>query len=228
MNSIYDTLMELPLFKGCSRFKLSEIVGNTKFHFLKYLEGEDIATAGMPCTHVIFILSGKVRCTISNSDERFKVSSTLEAPNVLAPEFLFGRDTRIPCTVTAIDAVSVLQISKADYIRILNSDEIFLFNILNLISVKAQNAMDGILAITSGRLAERIAYWVVSLTQKGATDIVLSAKIRDLYTLFGVQRSSFFATLDEMTEQGLITYNNSEITFSSRKELLELLDTDRD
>ncbi len=226
MNSIYDTLMELPLLKGSSRYKLSEIVGTTKFHFLKYLAGETIVSAGTPCTHVIFILSGKVRISISNANDRFRVSSTLEAPNVISPEFLFGRATHFPGTITAIDSVSVLQISKTDYIKILNSDETFLFNALNMLSLKAQNAVDGILAITSGKLAERIAYWVMSLTQQGSTDIVLTARQRDLYALFGVQRSSFFATLDEMKEQGLIEYDSTEIRFSSRQGLLDILDAE--
>lgn len=226
MNSIYDTLMDLPLLKGCSRYKLSEIVGNTKFHFLKYLDGETIVSAGSSCAHVIFILSGKARISIANSNDRFRVSSTLEGPNVISPEFLFGKATHFPGSVTAIDTVSVLQISKSDYIKILNSDETFLFNALNMLSVKAQNSMDGILAITSGKLAERIAYWVMSLTQQGATDIVLTARQRDLYALFGVQRSSFFATLDEMKEMGLIDYDSTEIRFTSRQAILDLLETD--
>ncbi len=97
---------------------------------------------------------------------------------------------------------------------------------MNMLSVKAQNSVDGILAITSGKLAERIAYWVMSLTQQGSTEIVLTARQRDLYALFGVQRSSFFATLDEMKEQGLIEYDSTEIRFSSRQGLLDILETE--
>ena len=51
MNSMYEILMELPLFKGVSRYKLSEIVGTTKFHFLKYLADETVVNAGDPCEH---------------------------------------------------------------------------------------------------------------------------------------------------------------------------------
>lgn len=56
---MYEILMELPLFKGVSRYKLSEIVGTTKFHFLKYLADETVVNAGDPCTHIVFIISGK-------------------------------------------------------------------------------------------------------------------------------------------------------------------------
>ncbi len=226
MDSVYDILMELPLLKGSSRFKLSEIVGTTKFHFLKYLPDQPIVNAGDPCTHVVFILSGSVRLTIANSSQRFKISQTLTGPNVISPEFLFGPDTRYPGSVVALEPTSILQISKADYIKILNSDQTFLFNILNSLSTKAQKSVSGILALTSGKLEERIAFWVISLTQPTSSNITIMAKQRDLYTLFGVQRSSFFSTLDDMKAQGYLDYDANEIRFLSRQKLLDLLDTE--
>ena len=225
MNSMYEILMGLPLFKGVSRYKISEVVGMTKFHFQKYLEGETVVTAGDPCTHIIFIISGKLRVTIANSNNRFKVSQTLEAPNVLAPEFLFGRAPFYPCTAVALEPVSILQISKTDYTKILNSDEIFLFNFLNILSRNAQKAVDGILAITTGSLEERIAFWIISLTQPGGTDIALTCRQRDLYSLFGVQRTSFISTLDSLKERGIIEYDANEIRINSRQSLLEILNT---
>ena len=40
MDSMYEILLELPLFKGASMSRISEIVGKAKFHFLKYLPNE--------------------------------------------------------------------------------------------------------------------------------------------------------------------------------------------
>nr|WP_304972367.1 hypothetical protein [uncultured Muribaculum sp.] len=79
MDSMYEILMGLPLFKGVSREKISEIVEKAKFHFLKYLEGESLVAAHEACTHIKFIISGSVRLSISNYNERFKVSQTLHA-----------------------------------------------------------------------------------------------------------------------------------------------------
>lgn len=228
MNSMYEILMELPLFKGVSRYKLSEIVGTTKFHFLKYLADEAVVNAGDPCTHIVFIISGKLRVTIANSNSRFRVSQTLAAPNVLSPEFLFGRAPFYPCSAVALEPTSILQISKADYTKILNTDEIFLFNFLNVLSRNAQKAVDGILAITTGSLEERIAFWIISLTQPGGTDIALTCKQRDLYSLFGVQRTSFISTLDSLKERGIIEYDANEIRINSRQALLDILHTTAD
>lgn len=221
---MYEILMGLPLFNGVSRDCISQIIEKYKFHFLKYLPGEQIIAAGDTCTHIKFIISGSVRSKIENADGRFKVSQTLTAPEVIAPEYLFGRATQYPCTIIASDAVGVLQISKSEYMEILKSDQIFMFNLLNILSMNAQKSVEGILAMTTGNLEERIAFWIIALTQVGGYDIILECKQRDLYALFGVQRTSFIAALDKMKSQGVIEYNTTEIKVVSRRALLDVLD----
>ena len=83
--SMFDILLNLPLFAGVSRTKFSEIVGNTKFHFLKYMPGESMIKAGDVCTHVKFIISGAACISIANTNNRFIVNQTLQAPAVILP-----------------------------------------------------------------------------------------------------------------------------------------------
>ena len=116
-----------------------------------------------------------------------------------------------------------MQIEKNDFISIIRSDEVCLYNYLNFISTNAQKAVDGVLALTTGSLEERIAFWIIALSQRDAKEIVLSCRQRDLYTLFGVQRSSFMSTLDSMKERGLIDYSPNEIRVMSRMNLRSVL-----
>ncbi|MDE5608068.1 MAG: Crp/Fnr family transcriptional regulator [Muribaculaceae bacterium] len=228
MEKMYEILMGLPLFNGVSRERMIEIVGNTKFHFLKYLEGETIVSEGTPCTHIKFIISGSARLSITNVTGRFTVSQTLEAPDVIAPEFLFGMSNTYPCTAIASSPTGILQIDKNDYLHILNSDRIFLYNFLNTLSIKAQKGTEGILALTTGALDQRLAYWIIALTQRSGKDITMTCKTRDLYSLFGVQRSSFMATLDSMKAQGYLDYEPGIIYIKSRQRLLDILHTSTD
>ena len=223
LNSMYENLMGLPLFNGVSYNRISEIVGNTKLAFMKYLPGETIVQAGAPCTNLMCVIGGRVRLTIRNNSDRFSLGQTLEAPTVVSPDFLFGRNTLFPATVSAIDTVSIMQIEKNDFISIIRSDEVCLYNYLNFISTNAQKAVDGVLALTTGSLEERIAFWIIALSQRDAKEIVLSCRQRDLYTLFGVQRSSFMSTLDSMKERGLIDYSPNEIRVMSRMNLRSVL-----
>ncbi len=179
--------------------------------------------AGEPCTHIKFIISGRARLTIRNENDRVRVGQTLTAPAVISPDFLFGRNTLYPATATAIDTVSIMQIDKKDFIPLLQRDEIFLFNYLNILSTNAQKAVDGVLSLTSGSLEERIAFWIIALTQMDSDEIVLTAKQKDLYSLFGVQRSSFIASLDSMKARGILDYTSTEIRVRSRRALRDVL-----
>lgn len=203
--------------------RVSEIVGKTRLGFLKYLPGDPLVRVGEPCTGIKFIITGSVRLTIHNVSDRFRVMQTLNAPSVISPDFLFGRDTLYPADGVAIDTVSVMQIAKSDFISLLHEDEIILFNYLNILSTNAQKAINGVMALTSGSLEERIAFWIIALTQMDATDIVLQARQRDLYALFGVQRTSFMAALDSLRDRGIITYSTNEINVLSRRELRSVL-----
>lgn len=223
MDSMFDLLSEIPLFRGVTRERIAQTVGSTRFHFLKYNKGQTVAEPGENCTHLQIILSGKVRVTIANSDGRLVVGQTLSGPDVIVPDFLFGPVTVCPATVTALEEVSVIKISKNDYVKILSSDNIFMYNYLNYLSMNAQKCVEGVLAMTSGSIEERLAMWVVAMTQPTARDITITCRQRDLYSMFGVQRSSYMAAIDRLVNKGIITYQPGQIVVNDRRAMQSVL-----
>lgn len=221
--NIYELLESLPLMRGVSKSKILEIVGKTKFHFLKFLPDQVIAEPGDPCTHVRFLISGKVRSSITNNDLKFRVSQTITGPAMLNPEYLFGKSPFSPCSIIASEPCGILQIEKGDYLKMIYSDRAFLFNFLNVLSTSSQRSVEGLLALTTGDVTERLAYWIASLTQPEGSDIVMSCKQRDLYSIFGVQRSSLIIALDSLKSRGIIEYTNTEIKVISRSALVSIL-----
>lgn len=223
MDSIFDVLADIPLFRGVTHERIAQTVGTARFHFLKYSAGDTIVSAGEACTHVLFVIAGKVRVTISNSDDRFRISQTLVAPDVVSPDFLFGSSTVYPGTVVAEENVSIVRVSKSDYVKILSSDDIFLFNLLNYLSMNAQKSVEGVLAMTAGSIEERLAMWVVAMTQPTARDIAIVCKQRDLYSMLGVQRSSYMAAIERLEEKGVIVYRPGMIQVPDRKAVLNVM-----
>ena len=215
--------MELPLLQGVSRDKLSELIEKTPFHFIKYIPGQQIVAINDECTHIKFIISGDVRIDIPSTNRRVMVSETLSGPNVIGADYLFGRNTFYPFNATAITECGILQIIKSDFINILMSDKVFLFNMLNIISRNSQKSTFGIMSLSSGSIAERLSFIITSLTQRGSKDITLTYKQKDLCSILGVQRSSLINSLAKMKEEGVIDYNLSEIKVLDRNILLEIL-----
>lgn len=223
MTSMFETLMDLPLFKGVSRERMAQAVGSHKFHFLKYTPGQVIFHAGDTCANLAFVISGSVSVRLENTDRRFTVLQTLSAPEVIAPEFLFGRLTSYPGDVTSVDTVSLLLVSKADYLDMLSTDHVFMLNYLNQLAMNAQKAMEGIMAVSTGELPARIAFWISTLTRARAHSIELRCSRRDLSSLFGVPKASLKQALEQMQAAGLIDFTPSSITVRDRRAVLALL-----
>ena len=122
-----------------------------------------------------------------------------------------------PCRAVALEPSGVLQISKADYIKILNADPVFMFNYLNIISMNAQKSVVGLMSLTSGSLEERIAFWVIALTQPSGENIAIECPLRNLCAIWGVQRSALVDALTRMRDYGVESFGPSGVVFSSRK-----------
>lgn len=222
---IFDSLLQLPLIKGVSRVRLQEIAGRMKLHFVKVRKGGEIAAPGQQCVDLKFLLSGSVRLILTDGDGDFEVAQTLSAPQVIAPDSLFGLNTTYPCRVEALTDTGIMEISKEDYRRMLAMDPVFLFNYLNTTCSSSQRSQRGLLSIVAGSAAERLAYWVITLTQPGSTDISLSSSSRDLHTLLGISASAMRSATDKMAAAGIIDHVSARaLHVSSRSALAAILD----
>ena len=92
----------------------------------------------------------------------------------------------------------------------------------------SQKSLETFLALSSGSVKERLAFWILSFTQRSATDVQIICKLKDLYTFFGVQRSVFMTALNELCDEGIITYSSQGIELLNRHKLNEILSTDTD
>ena len=222
MNSMYQQLMQLPLFQGVSTDKITAAVEKLPFHFLKFRNGEQIFGVGDPCTHIKFIVSGQVRIEIPCAHLRVSLQQTLSTPHVLAAEYLFGRETTYPFTAVANGPCDILQLRKSDYVKMVSSDKVFLFNILNYLSSGCQRNTSSVLSVKSGSVLERLMVLVDMLAVSGATDLKITYKQKDLCSLFGTQRTSLVAALDRLSDRGVLEYNSNELRILDPQALMEM------
>ncbi len=224
MDNIFDKLLHLPLFQGVTQERLEEVVEKIPFHFLKFKRGATILDCGDPCTHVRFVISGKVRMEYSSRELKFKISHELSSPEVISPDYLFGLDTSYPFSVVAVEECGILQVAKQDYVSIVQSDKVFVYNILNYLSRNSQSMKSLLLNIEQVTVLERIAMLVNTFTTQRATDIKLSFRLRDLCRLLGARRPALKTAIDYLIENDMIAMpNNGTIFINDRNQLLALL-----
>ena len=81
--TMYDTLLQLPLFQGLCKDDLTTIIEKVKLHFLNYEAGETFIRKGEKCDKFVFLLSGKIK--LEATEPTYTLSETIEEPGVIKP-----------------------------------------------------------------------------------------------------------------------------------------------
>lgn len=202
--SIFETLMQLPLFQGISRDQLSALVGHYKFDFKKFTGGNKIVAAGEPCNSLIFILSGRTltRLKIANL---FTLSFTRHSNTVIYPEYLLGLSTVYPADVFADENVSVLEIAKADILKILTENPVFQFNFLNILSHKAQQSARMLPFLTAESFAPRFKELISIAAGNNFVSLNLSSDKNSMADSLGINDSTYLQAMNHLKSAGIIT-----------------------
>lgn len=218
---MYETIMDLPLFKGVSKDQVSNFLAKTHLQFLNYKSGETILTPDESCVSLRYILTGDARITHSSPDGTLTIAETATTGTVLGADRLFGLNREYGIRVTALSPVSVMEFSKEQYMNLLNSDRIYMFNLLNYLSLRAQRPADLLLSSGDGSLAFSIALWLSILTLPTSSDITVTASAATLSAHTNIPMARLRRECDQLESEGLIRRNGDVITVCDRWALLQ-------
>lgn len=139
MATMYETIMNLPLFKGLSHEQVSSFLEKTHFKFSKYSDREKIVSAGERVEEVKCVISGQIRlCHIIGDKDLLRLTELRRNHEVIGADRLFGMDTTYGADICAVGNVSTMEFSKDQYQNLLNAGSIYLLNYLNSLSYGAQ------------------------------------------------------------------------------------------
>lgn len=221
--SIYDKLLELPLFQGLGSSDMAWIVEKIKFDFQKYKPGETIIRQNAACNSVYFILSGDVDMETVSYDNKFTFCELISSPSVLEPEVLFGPRTHYTHSFVATTDVAVLNISKSEFWESLLKYEVFRLNFINLLSAQAQNASKLLWQPTNGSVKQRIIRFMAAHCRKPSGPKRIKVKMEELANQLCETRANVSKALNELQEENVIVLKRSIIEIPHMEELFQIL-----
>ena len=222
-HSMYDTLLQLPLFQGLCKDDFTTIIEKVKFHFLNYKENDIIRKQGDLCNQLVFLLNGEITLKVADAEEGYTLSETLHAPHIIEPYSLFGMDTRYTATYLAKTDVTLLTIDKAYVYAELNNYEIFRLNYLNILSNRIQVAHKKLWGNHMGSLNEKFVHFLLDRCQKPQGDKVLYITMEDLARIVNETRINVSRMLNDMQQQGQVQLKRKEIYIPALEKLTESL-----
>ena len=209
--TMYDTLLQLPLFQGLAKNDFTSILDKVKIHFMKRKAGDTVALGGEDCRELVFLLNGSLVSKTSDRDELYTFYEAINAPFLIEPYSLFGWSTKYVSTYTALTACNLVTIEKAYLLSELNNYEIIRLNYLNILSNRAQNLHDRLWTNLPESLHDRIVEFILLHSYVPGGEKRLKIKMDDLAKLLSSTRIRVSKALNEMQDKHWLTLHRGEI-----------------
>lgn len=216
---MYESLMNLPYFQGMSKDEITAILDKVKLEFVRYNDGELIAAQGVLCDCFSILVRGEIVSSCHSSDGLYTIVEELSMPFAFEPYSLFGRQPYYRCTYRAKGACDVLSIKKSYLFEEFARYDIFLMNLLNLISQRAQQKTIQVWDRKECCIAEKIIEFVLTRTEQPEGCKTVQVKMGDLASILGETRINVSRTLNGFQQKGLVELRRKEIIIPSLKKL---------
>ncbi|MEY8686974.1 Crp/Fnr family transcriptional regulator [Bacteroides sp. AN502(2024)] len=220
METMFDTLLQLPLFQGLCHEDFTSILDKVKLHFSKYKAGEAIIKRGSPCTQLCFLLKGEVSIVTNSKENIYTVIEQMEAPYLIEPQSLFGMNTHYNSSYIAHTEVHTVSISKAFVLSDLFKYEIFRLNYMNFVSNRAQNLYSRLWEEPTQDLKSKIIRFFLLHCEKMQGEKIFKVKMDDLARYLDDTRLNTSKALNELQDNGLLELRRKEILIPDAQKLI--------
>lgn len=129
-----EQIMAMPLFRGCNKEAVLRFWDETSSRIATYSSGDFVAMQGDPCRSLYLLCEGTVTARMMNGEGKELTIETIQAPEVLAPAFLFSSENVFPVSVIAQTPCQVCMVNKDSFFSFMQQEASLLRNFLTIVS----------------------------------------------------------------------------------------------
>lgn len=219
--SIYEILLQLPLFQGLGRNELTDIVSKVKMDFRKYEHDKTVIKADTPCTELVFLIRGELIAERETPNHSLTFSEKLPAPAVIGIENIFGISQHHTRTYKTNSDVQMLFIAKSYLIQNMLPYEVCRFNFLNLLSASLQRQNKLLWDFPESDLVRRFTQILKNNFLKPSGEKHIKGKMVDWAEYMKVTRLAVSNMLNQLEQQKLIVLERKQITVPAMQDLVQ-------
>ncbi|HOK38441.1 MAG: Crp/Fnr family transcriptional regulator [Bacteroidales bacterium] len=222
---MFELLQRCNIFNNFRDIKEIEDVFNGIFYNLKtYTKDEILAYQDDEVNSLKIIIEGTARGDMTNFNGKLITIEEIESVRMLAPAFLFGKNSKYPVTIVAATDVKILNIPKNEFVKMMHNSEKLMINFMNELSSRAQFLSQKIKFLSFHDIKAKFAYYILNLIKNKNTNTVRLPITQDkLAELFGVTRPSLARAIREMHNDRIINARAKEIEILDSYRLYDLI-----
>lgn len=229
--SVYELIRNLPLFKGTGRDHISRFVEKVPVRLETLEKDEKILSPDEDCEGLIFLLRGavKIKNYVKFEDraghhrESLLIEEVRNEGSILGLDRMFGLYRQEGREIRAFEQCTIMKINKSELLNLVKGDNIYLFNVLNYLSLRNQRCYMAVRRYRPGKLRELLACYVDILTERNYRLIKISSNMRFWRLLTGKTYVRLKKEFHEMIEEGLLEETHDGYILTSREQFLKTL-----
>lgn len=218
---MYEILTRCPLFRGLDAGQIKEILDTTDTDVRTYSRGEMVARRDTAYSGLMIILRGSAIGMFTFPSGKSITMEAIEAPELIAPAFLFGGYNRLPIDVVADSDLEILTIHRGSLFALIQDHTIVLSNFIDILSDRTNVWQKKIYALSFRSLKEKLASYLIDHSADG--DVVPVPDIKDIAEYFGATRNSLLSVAEGLQKKNILRLENENIRILNREALKDII-----
>ena len=223
MNTMYDILLQLPLFQGLSVKEFTSIIEKVKLDFGKYRTGELIVESGERCSNLVFLIRGVVEIISTSHTGNISIVEYVEAPAVFEPDALFSLNGHFFSTYKGYKETQIVQMDKSYIFSVLDQFEICRMNFRILLSRGGINLNRKVWDYHPDGAEQNLFSYIYERFHYDFGRKSIRCKMEDLAQEVGMNRMKVSKILNDWSEEGLIELHRQSFEIPDCKAWIEAL-----
>jgi CRP-like cAMP-binding protein len=224
--NVLKALQLCPLFEGFATKDIEQMMDSISYQLIKLDKKEVFLPAGTPCKFADIVISGEIIARMEGPSGKYMQITSRPVGSLLDSAFIFGKNNIIPVNMIASKPTTILRMTPNSMQMLLNIDERFRFNFIQLLSAFCDNLARKVRMLTLHTVREKVAIFLLEQSKlKNSDDFMLQKSRQEIAESFAIQKFSLQRCLKEFAADGVIKLNGKQIIILKREKLEALANT---
>lgn len=216
-------LQQCPLFEGFTAKDIEQMMDNIPYRLVRFEKKELFLSAGTPCKYADIVVTGEVIARMEGPSGKYMQITSKPVGSLLASAFIFGKNNIIPVNMMASKPTTILRMTPNSMQVLLNIDERFRFNFIQLLSAFCDNLARKVRMLTLHTVREKVAIFLIEQARLNNSDnFILQKSRQEIAESFAIQKFSLQRCLKEFAAENIIQLNGKQITILNKSKLMTL------
>ena len=221
--NVLKALQLCPLFEGFFAKDIEQIMDSISYRLIRLDKKEVYLTAGTPCQFADIVVSGEIIARMVGPSGKYMQITSKSIGSLVDSAFIFGKNKIVPVNMVASKPTTILRMTPESMQMLINIDERFRFNFIQLLSAFCDNLARKVRMLTLHTVREKVAIFLLEQSRLHKSDDFMLQKSRqEIAESFAIQKFSLQRCLKEFAADGIIQLNGKQIIILDGEKLMAL------